>query len=128
MKAYFALAVSLGIWVVVAVCEPSAAMFGDGQFTFLFVVSIIIAPILALFLSLLYAFVFLGPIYRLRARFNGAPFHAGDRVRILVGPHRDRVVKICDVWKERGEVRVELNALEAKDVFSFTQICRESAG
>ena len=130
MKAYFALAASLGIWVVVTVCPPHAAMFLDWQFALLFIISIVIAPVLAFFLSLPCASVFLGPIYQLRARLNGAPFHVGDRVRILVGPKRDRVVQIYDVWTERSQVRVRLEAQamrDVSDVFSFTQICRESA-
>src|SRR5262245_2694457 len=104
MKAYFALAASLGISIVVAVCQPSTAMFRDWQFALLFLVSIIVAPVLAFFLSLPCAFMFLGPVYFLRAKLNGAPFQVGDRVRILVGPHRDRVVQIYDVWTERRQV------------------------
>jgi hypothetical protein len=80
------------------------------------------------FLSLPYAFVVLGPFFHLGAKLNGAPFNVGDRVRILVGPRRDQVVRIYAVWKERNQVRVELDDLakeKVKDIFSFTQVCRE---
>ena len=129
-KAFFGLAALFGLWAAVSACQPSAAMFRDWQFVLLFVVSIIVAPVLACFLSLLVGFFFLGPIYHWRATLNGAPFHVGDRVRILVGPHRDRVVQVYAVWIERSQVCVELDELsktEAKDVFSFTQVCREIA-
>ena len=53
----------------------------------------------------------------------------GDRVQILAGPHRDRVFRVYEVWDERCQVRVDLDE-EAKkeftDVFSYTQVCRES--
>jgi hypothetical protein len=130
MKAYFTLAASFGIWGAVTVCEPSAALFRDWKFVLLFLASVILAPVLAFFVSLPCGVVVLGPIYSLRAKLNGAPFQAGDRVRILVGPHRDRDVRIYDVWTERSQVRVELDAqtkAEVRDVFSFTQVCRESA-
>ena len=51
-------------------------------------------------------------------------------MRVLVGPHRDHILQFYEVWTERNQVRVELNAqakVDVKDVFSFTQVCRESA-
>lgn len=39
--------------------------------------------------------------------------------------------QVCDVWEERGQLRVDLDEQTAKnvtDVFSFTQVCREHAG
>jgi hypothetical protein len=64
------------------------------------------------------------------SRLNGAPFDQGDRVRILVGQHRDQVVRVYEVWKERNQLRVDLGERETEDVqdvFSFHQVCREKS-
>jgi hypothetical protein len=118
--------ISLGAWVAVAACHPSAAMFRDWIYLLLFIVSVAVAAAIAFYLSLPFAFILLGPFYHLRARLNGAPFHVGDRVHILVGPHRDRVARIHEVWNDRSQVRVELDDQET-GTFSFTEVCRESA-
>lgn len=102
-------------------------MFEQWQFLLLFVTSVILMGALGFFLSLPVAFVFLAPIYHLRAKFNGAPFHIGDRVQILSGPYQGRVVEVYDVWNERNQVRVDLDPqakADVKDVFSTTQVCR----
>lgn len=65
---------------------------------------------------------------RLRARINGAPFMAGDAVRILSGPYKDHVATVYVVWK--NQLRVDLGEearLEFKDVFSFVEVCREES-
>src|SRR5207253_4613352 len=62
------------------------------------------------------------------AKLNGAPFHVGDRVCILVGPHRGRVVQVYSV--ERRQIRVQLGEQAKKDstdAFLFTKVCREGA-
>ncbi|MGZ4964363.1 MAG: hypothetical protein ACXWKG_11690 [Limisphaerales bacterium] len=128
LKGYLSAWAILGVVIVVSVCQPSRAMFSDWTFCLLFFLSLLIAPVLFGFLSLPMAFMVLGPIYFLGGRLAGAPFRAGDRVRILVGPHRDRVVEIYDVWDSRRQVRVHLDAQSEKDVrdvFSFTQVFRE---
>ena len=48
----------------------------------------------------------LGPLYRHRARVNGAPFHAGDRVLVLAGRHRGKRARVEEVWEYRGTLRV----------------------
>lgn len=131
LKAYFSVAAMLGLWAAVATCQPSMALFSDWLYLLLFIVSIVVTPVLAFFLSLPCAWMVIGPLYYLRARLNGAPFHIGDRVRILVGPHQDRTVQVYEVWAERRQVRVDLDAQTEKDVtdvFSFTQVCREDSG
>ena len=83
------------------------------------------------FFGLLRAFSFvLQPIYDLGAKLNGAPFHIGDRVCILVGPYQGSVVRVYSVFEERRQIRVELGEQAKKDsadIFSFTAVCRESA-
>ncbi len=65
-------------------------------------------------------------IDRHRARINGAPFMAGDAVRILSGPYKDQIATVYVVWK--SQLRVDLGEearLAFKDVFSFVEVCRE---
>ena len=105
-------------------------MFSDWSFCALFIVSILLAPLLFIFLSLPISFLVLVPAYYLGDRLAGAPFRVGDHVRILIGPYRDRVVEVYDVWDSRRQVRVRLNPQlerEVRDIFSFTQVLRENA-
>jgi hypothetical protein len=130
IKGYFGAWAVAGVVMVVSECQPSRAMLGDWSYCALFIMALLVAPIFFAFLSIPVAFLFLGPFYHLGDRLAGAPFRVGDRVRILVGPHRDRVVEVYAVWDSRRQIRVWLDAeLEKKvrDVFSFTQVCRENA-
>ena len=64
-------------------------------------------------------------LYRIIIRINGAPFHKGDTVQILVGEHKDHVVTVYEEWLERKQVRVYLDEEEKEavtDVFSYTEI------
>jgi hypothetical protein len=128
-KAYLSVAAIVGVVVAVTVCQPSIAIFSDRSYLLVFVVSLLLAPVLFVFLALPFFWILVGPLYYIRARLNGAPFRVGDSIRILVGPYRGRVVQIYDVWDSRHQVRVDLDAetkIDVTDVFSFTQICRES--
>ena len=49
-------------------------------------------------------------------RRHGAPFKAGDWVRILKGPRQGQSVQIYDVWDERASVRVDIGEKEKTDV------------
>ena len=65
----------------------------------------------------------------LREWLNGAPFHRGDRVQILAGKHKGKVVRVYDEWPERKQVRVDLGdqaKRDVEDVFSEVELCRES--
>jgi hypothetical protein len=65
------------------------------------------------------------PLYKLLIRMHGAPFQCGDYVRILRGSHKNRVVRIYEIWLERDQVRVDLGENEEKnftDLFSFLSI------
>lgn len=129
VKGYLACWAVFGVAVVISECQPAKVMFTDWIYCALFVISLVLAPFLFAFLSLPVAFIFLIPIYYLGDRLAGAPFRVGDHVRILVGPYRHRVVEIYDVWNSRRQIRVRLNPeleREARDVFSFTQVLRES--
>ena len=67
------------------------------------------------------------PFYKHAIKRNGAPFHAGDWVRILHGQHQSQIVRVYEVWIDRDQVRVELGEKEkedVRDVFSFLQVRR----
>lgn len=69
----------------------------------------------------------LGPIYHYRAELNGAPFQTGDRVQILVGQNRGRVVRVAEVRDWRGDLRVDLGELanrKGKTMFHFAQVIK----
>jgi hypothetical protein len=71
-------------------------------------------------------FIF-GPVYHYRAELNGAPFQPGDRVQILVGRDRGRVVRVAEVWDWRGDLRVDLGDLagrKRRTIFGFAQVIR----
>jgi len=127
-KIYISVAALSSVWAVFALCQPVGEMFTNWQTAVIFVVSIIAAPVLGFCVALGFGYLILRPIYYFRAKLNGAPFHVGDRVRILVGPYRDRVAEIYAVWSERGQVGVEPGEpriAEGGEVYQFTQICRE---
>jgi hypothetical protein len=128
LRAYLSVWAIAGVMFAVGGCQPTLRLFSDWRYCLLFTLSVLIAPLLFVFLSLPLAFLILGPVYSLGERLAGAPFRVGDRVRILVGPHRDRVVDVYAVWAERHEVRVRLDA-EAEqnydDVLSNTMVCRD---
>lgn len=73
----------------------------------------------------LYLGVFVSAIAR---RINGAPYVEGDKIRILVGPYKNRVTDVYEVWTTRNQIRVDLGE-EAKknvtDVFFAEEVSRE---
>jgi hypothetical protein len=88
-----------------------------------------IAVLVALPLGCILGSLFLGPfVFAVGSKINGSPFHEGDLVHILVGPYRDRVGHIYEMWPSRNQVRVEIGEQAEKDVtdvFSYNEICRE---
>ena len=108
-------------------CEPSWSSLHDWRCLILFASVIILAPVFACYTSLFVVWLFLGPLYRIRGRMNGAPFHPGDYVQVLVGPNRGRIFQIDVIWKERGQVCLELGEPRKKGVqfaFSYTEVFR----
>jgi hypothetical protein len=86
--------------------------------------------------GLLPGWFILGPIYFHRAQLNGAPFHPGDEVEILVGRCRGRVVRVLDAENWQGSVRVDLGEAErgrrsrlwTGDIFQPTQLLKVARG
>lgn len=130
-KIFFAAAAMLGLWLGIGISMSFSTETGSWlDFILLRITPVIVLPVLAFFVSLPSAWMVLGPLYYFCSKLNGAPYHTCDHVRILVGPFRDRVGQIYAVWEERGQVRGDLGLemKDVRDVFAFTQVCRESAG
>ena len=65
--------------------------------------------------------------WHIRVWINGGPFHQGDLVQVIAGPHAGRIVAVYEEWASRSQVRVDLGEAEWKavqDVFSYVQVCR----
>jgi hypothetical protein len=96
------------------------------EFMWLIIMILIVFPAGACGI-LLFLLFFVAPIYHWRAAKNGAPFRPGDRVRILVGPYRDRVAQVYAEWRY-NQVRVDLGELEKalhRDHFAPYQLLRD---
>ena len=70
-------------------------------------------------------------MYYDRSLKNGEPFHQGDMVQILIGPHRDRIVRVRDAfdiasWAGSHRILVDLGdeIKEDENVFTSIQILR----
>ena len=111
----------VGIWLDVAPLKWTGIVLALPLF-------VIVLPFCLFLLAALITRPLWYPFYWLLMKRNGAPFQAGDLVRILRGLHKGKVVPVYEVWTERDQVRVELGEKEKKDVtdvFSFVSIRKE---
>jgi hypothetical protein len=64
---------------------------------------------------------------RIRVWINSGPFHNGDLVQVIAGPHAGETTAVYEEWPSRNQVRVDLGESErqdVKDVFSYVQLLR----
>lgn len=93
----------------------------------------LLAALLGYFVSILVGWPILGPMYYDRSLKNGEPFRPGEMVHILVGPYRDRIVRVTKAY-DRGSyagahricVDLGCEAKGGEDVFESIQILRVS--
>lgn len=112
---------------VIFICKPTLALFSEWRYMLHFGIALIVSIPLGFFVGLIIGWPVLGSLYHDRCLKNGGPFHEGDIVRILVGPHKGRVVRVYSTWRW-DTVRVELGDSEketSRDIFSQTQLLRE---
>jgi hypothetical protein len=91
------------------------------------VVTVLCAAVGGLYASLLITIPMFVPLYEWRAKVNGAPFRIGDTVRVLRGRYRDQIGTVYAVWRERGQLRVDLGKPakdRLEDVFWQTEVLR----
>lgn len=93
----------------------------------IFVGLVLLGALLGYFVGFLVGWPILGPIYYGRGLMNGEPFHPGEMVQILVGPHRDRIVQVMETYDHGYAgghlVRVDLGTDE-DNFFRSIQILR----
>jgi hypothetical protein len=113
-------------------CQPTLALFSHWSDILMFVGVILLALLLGFFVSILLGLFVLGPLYYDRSIKNGEPFHEGDIVYILAGPHRGRIGRVYKVWDIASwagahRVRVELDEKgtnSGQDIFKSYQVFR----
>ena len=114
-------------WMAVSSCCPF-----DSSGILLSIGIILVSVILGFFVSIFAGWFVFGPLYYDRSRKNGEPFHEGDMVQILVGQHRDQVVRVyraLDIASYAGAHRVYVDLGEeakksGRDIFKSYQIVR----
>jgi hypothetical protein len=115
-------------WVV-SICYPAIDLIGKGRLSRWYLLSVLVGVLVAIPLGWILGGVILWPLVSSVGRtVNGAPYAKGDQVRILIGAHRDRLVRVYEVWPSRHQVRVELDEqakMTVKDVFMYNEVCRE---
>jgi hypothetical protein len=94
---------------------------------------VLLAALLGYFVSILVGWPVIGIMYYDRSLKNGEPFHKGDLVQILVGPHRDCVVPVIEAYDYASfagahRICVDLGPDVKDNVFRSTQIVRVSTG
>jgi hypothetical protein len=91
------------------------------------IAGIVAAALSGLLVATVLSWVVVRPLYRYRARLNGAPFQVGDHVEVLAGRDRGSVAAIYELWPERRQVRVDLGEVSrasVQDVFAETSVRR----
>jgi len=124
---WFAVAPLLGVLIMASAlgAPPDLTTLGAEAKIYFFLLGL--AWILGYLAAGLLGWFLLGPIYHYRAELNGAPFQPGDRVQILVGRDRGRVVRVAEVRDWRGDLRVDLGELadlKGRAIFHFAQIIK----
>jgi hypothetical protein len=120
--------------VPAAVCwwlEPLPWLLDHWPNAVLFVGLLVLAWGVGWYGALIPGWLVLGPLYYSQGLKNGAPFRAGEHVKVLTRRHRGRVAQVCEVWAERDQLRVELGEaarVRFEDVFWPFEVCREPRG
>jgi hypothetical protein len=103
---------ALSIWVVRAYWQNCMAPY-NGWLIFYLLAAFAAYYLLGMF----FGGIILSPFLHMLARkMNGGPFAVGDRVLILAGPYKGKVVSISELWPSRFELRVYLDEEEKKKV------------
>jgi amino acid permease len=113
---------------------PAVELYGDWDHWLVFLRVIFLALFLGNCAAILVGWFVLGPLYYDRSKKNGEPFHEGDMVHILTGPHCDRVARVDKAWDAAPwagahQIQVALGEKarqDGSDVFESRQIVRVS--
>ena len=139
---FFARKWPIKIWMI---AFPSAASVLAGSSCWTLLVSpvnwkdplvflglVLLAALLGYFVGILVGWPVIGPMYYDRSLENGEPFRSGDMVQILIGPHRDRIVRVIEgfdyaPYAGGHRIRVDLGADIRDNVFESCEILRISS-
>jgi hypothetical protein len=130
----FAVFVSVSLGAVVlafVILEPPVELLTSWRYLLLLLIVGIVSLVVGVLLASVFLFMLFCPYVALCGYLNGAPFQKGDYIRVLTGPHRDRVARVCEVDRSYQSVRVELgegNARPQEVVFSYDLICIDRRG
>jgi hypothetical protein len=94
---------------------------------FLFFGCVLLAVPLGWLVASLIGWFVIGPLYYDRGLKNGEPFHQGDTVQILTGPHRDRVVWVVNAFEHAVHVDLGEASEDGEDVFASIEVLRVSS-
>ncbi|MFP4052741.1 MAG: KOW motif-containing protein [Phycisphaerae bacterium] len=126
-KAWLVLLPSACVVAVLFLLPPQSDALLNWRFVLWLVLSVLAAAAAGFCAAILLGWILLGPVYAERERANGGPFEPGDRVQILAGPHRDKIVHVREKW-QGNQVRVDLGERDDErftEVFSPWQLLRE---
>jgi hypothetical protein len=129
LKAWLLFGAILGAVLAGRACEPSISALGHWWVSALLAGSVAVGSVAGFFCAVALAPIVLTPLYYRRAIRNGAPFHEGDYVRVLVAPYQDVIARVYEIWTDRNQLRIELGTdarRAVEDVFSFVQVCRDA--
>jgi hypothetical protein len=121
---------SMALGVIAAITLLILGLLDEGALVadFGVLVWIVLAAIPAALIGLILGVIFIwGFLSHIAALFQGWPFKVGEEVVILTGKHKNTVAQIYEIWKERGQVRVDLGEElkeSVKDVFGAVEVCR----
>ena len=118
----FTLGTSVFVIAAMWISSPSLELLSQRSYLISFIFSILCAVVGGFLATVVLAWPLFGILGTYENERNGAPFQVGDRVHILAGPHKDRVLRIYEIWEERRQVRVELGDEKKKrqEMYSVT--------
>lgn len=130
---HFMLIVSVFFWIlylsVISVYLLNSGIFSERGTEIVDLANSVLIIILYLIIGVLSWILFLiiiSPVLVFRGELNGGPFRKGDMVIILVGQHKNKIVRVYE--KSQGNtVRVDLGEeikLKFKDIYSPFQLLK----
>jgi hypothetical protein len=81
-------------------------------------------------IGLIVSWIFFKILWRVRVWLNRGPFHTGDLVQVIAGPHAGKIAAVYDEWPSRKQVRIDLGeteSTEVKDVYSYVQLLKSES-
>ena len=81
-------------------------------------------------IGLVVSWILFKVLWRVRVWLNRGPFHTGDLVQVIAGPHAGKIAAVYEEWPSRKQVRIDLGEIEStevKDVYSYVQLLKSES-